>query len=61
MSKKVIIEFEKSGSISISGKYTFVYNGVEQEKDTPIKICRCQKSKDMPFCDESHLRHRVPF
>ncbi|MBN1113599.1 MAG: CDGSH iron-sulfur domain-containing protein [Bacteroidales bacterium] len=61
MSKRVIIEFEKSGSINISGEYTFVYNGEEQENITPIKICRCQKSKKSPFCDGSHLKYRVPF
>lgn len=48
---KAKIELKEKGPVFISGNY--VLKGYEQLKGE-IYLCRCAKSKSLPFCDGSH-------
>jgi CDGSH-type Zn-finger protein len=52
---RVIVEVEDSGPIKILGKIHLNDMQRGTEKDSiEVLLCRCGKSGNKPFCDESH-------
>jgi len=51
----VIVEVLDSGPIKITGKIHLndVQRGNEEDS-TEVWLCRCGKSRNKPYCDESH-------
>jgi CDGSH iron-sulfur domain-containing protein 3 len=52
---KTIIEVVDSGPLRICG--SFIIKDLKRDKETRMEevfLCRCGKSSDKPFCDESH-------
>lgn len=52
---ETIVEVIESGPLRISGN--FILKDIKRDtKTTPgeVWLCRCGKSADKPFCDESH-------
>lgn len=51
----VIVEVLDSGPIKITGKIHLndMQRGKEEDS-TEVWLCRCGKSRNKPFCDESH-------
>lgn len=55
--KKPIAEFtfKPGASLRIKGKFVLIdSNGCKIETPEEIKLCRCGKSANQPFCDHSH-------
>ncbi len=56
-SKKIAAEFtfKPGGSLKVTGNF-IVKNGdgCIIPTEGKIKLCRCGKSKNQPFCDDSH-------
>lgn len=48
-----VIILEK-GPIIVDGKLSVSYDGVVEEKEGKIALCRCGYSKNKPFCDGAH-------
>jgi CDGSH-type Zn-finger protein len=44
----------EKGPIIIDGKLSVSYDGVVEEKEGKIALCRCGYSKNKPFCDGAH-------
>ncbi len=54
---QAIIEVIDFGPLKISGN--FIIKDLQRNReDAPgeIKLCRCGKSANKPYCDESHLK-----
>jgi CDGSH iron-sulfur domain-containing protein 3 len=54
---QAVIEVIESGPLKISGN--ILINDVKRGKEyspTEIWLCRCGRSENKPFCDESHKR-----
>jgi CDGSH iron-sulfur domain-containing protein 3 len=54
---KTIIEIMDEGPLRINGN--FVINDARRAREISegeVFLCRCGKSKNKPFCDESHKR-----
>lgn len=52
---QAVIEVIDSGPLKITGN--FVLTDLQRGKETiadEVHLCRCGKSCDKPFCDESH-------
>jgi CDGSH iron-sulfur domain-containing protein 3 len=52
---KTIIEVIDSGPLRLSGN--FIIKDLKRDKETimgEILLCRCGKSSNKPFCDDSH-------
>ncbi len=52
---KTTVEVIESGPLKISGN--FILKDLQRDKETitgEVLLCRCGKSSNMPFCDESH-------
>lgn len=55
--KKPVVEFVFKPGASLRVKGNFILKGPDGniiETSDEIKLCRCGKSKNMPFCDHSH-------
>jgi CDGSH iron-sulfur domain-containing protein 3 len=54
---KAIIEIIDSGPLKITGNFHLKDLKRDQE-DSPLEVslCRCGKSGNMPYCDESHKK-----
>lgn len=54
--KETIIEIEEPGPVRITGNIILkdLKRGSETSTDE-VWLCKCGKSKNKPFCDESHL------
>ena len=52
---RIIVEVLDSGPIKITGKIHLndVQRGNEEDS-TEVWLCRCGKSRNKPYCDESH-------
>ena len=51
------VEIIDSGPLRISGN--FILKDLQRDKESVPKevyLCRCGKSSDKPFCDESHKK-----
>lgn len=48
----------ESGPLKITGKIDFKYlqGGGTESSEKELWLCRCGKSSNKPFCDESHKR-----
>jgi CDGSH-type Zn-finger protein len=58
--KKHVAEFTFKPGASLRIKGNFILKDSEGniiETAGEIKLCRCGKSKTMPFCDHSHRNH----
>lgn len=44
----------ENGPLIVEGKLTITYNGVVEEKEGKIALCRCGYSENKPFCDGAH-------
>lgn len=44
----------EKGPIIVDGKLSVSYDGVVEEKEGKIALCRCGYSKNKPFCDGAH-------
>ncbi|NLJ44654.1 MAG: CDGSH iron-sulfur domain-containing protein [Bacteroidales bacterium] len=56
-SKGVIIEVIDDGPLKITGN--FILKDLKRDlTDTPeeVYICRCGRSSNMPYCDDSHKK-----
>jgi uncharacterized Fe-S cluster protein YjdI len=52
---KTTIKLMKTGPLLVSGSFTLIdENGNNVTCGDKISICRCRKSKRMPFCDGTH-------
>lgn len=52
----VHLEILENGPVLVKGKCVFVdKTGKKTIKEETFTLCRCGKSKNMPFCDGSHL------
>jgi CDGSH-type Zn-finger protein len=54
---KTVIEVIDSGPLKISGN--FILKDLKRDKETvagEVWLCRCGKSSNKPFCDESHKK-----
>ncbi|MEE2615995.1 MAG: CDGSH iron-sulfur domain-containing protein [Bacteroidota bacterium] len=50
-----IITISSNGPISINGEVVLINeNGNEIEHKSRFSLCKCTKSKRLPFCDGSH-------
>ena len=53
--KSTTVRLMKTGPILISGDFKLINEeGEVVQTNDRISICRCEKSKRMPFCDGSH-------
>ncbi len=51
----VKVKLQPQGPVVITGNYELeIENGSMEQREYPCAICRCGKSKNMPFCDGSH-------
>jgi len=51
------VEIIDSGPLRISGN--FILKDLQRDKESvpgEVYLCRCGKSSDKPFCDESHKK-----
>jgi CDGSH-type Zn-finger protein len=51
------VEIIDSGPLRISGN--FILKDLQRDKESApgeVYLCRCGKSSDKPFCDESHKK-----
>jgi CDGSH-type Zn-finger protein len=49
--------FKPGASLRIKGKFILLdANGCRIETPDEIKLCRCGKSENQPFCDHSHRK-----
>ena len=52
-----VAKVTKGGPVVITGKLKVVLaDGKEVIKEKEAAFCRCDQSKNMPFCDGSHLK-----
>lgn len=52
---KSIIEVKDNGPYQLSGKFQLIDgNGNEYETASDISLCRCGRSGNKPFCDNTH-------
>jgi uncharacterized Fe-S cluster protein YjdI len=60
-SESAKITIIKNGPICISGDMEIIHeDGSKITKKGKIALCRCNRSKNMPYCDGSHLvRHEA--
>jgi CDGSH iron-sulfur domain-containing protein 3 len=52
---KTTVEVIESGPLKISG--FIILKDLQRDKETTmseVRLCRCGKSSNKPFCDESH-------
>ncbi len=51
----VKIKLQADGPVIITGVYELENeNGAKETQNSPCSICRCGRSKNLPFCDGSH-------
>lgn len=51
------IKLQENGPAVIMGNCTLeLENGEKKQLESPLGICRCGKSSNMPFCDGSHAK-----
>ena len=47
--------FKPGGSLKVNGNFIVKdWNGCIIPTEDKVKLCRCGKSKNQPFCDNSH-------
>lgn len=58
-----IVKIIKEGPLKITGnfKITDMAGNVLEKSGTDVFICRCGKSKNMPFCDGTHKTLALPY
>jgi len=56
--KNPVIEIVEGGPINIKGRIVFkdLKRDITTDLDE-VSLCLCGRSKNMPFCDDSHLSH----
>jgi len=53
--KETVVEIIENGPLIITGNFIFAdLKRNTEETGDEVRICRCGKSKNMPFCDNSH-------
>ena len=52
--EKTSVTVLEKGPIILDGKLTVSYDGVVEEKEGKIALCRCGYSQKKPFCDGAH-------
>ena len=53
--KETVVEIIENGPLVITGNFIFAdLKRNTEETGDEVRICRCGKSKNMPFCDNSH-------
>ena len=52
--EKTSVTVLEKGPIIVDGKLTVNYNGVVEEKEGKVALCRCGYSQKKPFCDGAH-------
>ncbi|BDX36993.1 hypothetical protein CYCD_03480 [Tenuifilaceae bacterium CYCD] len=53
------LQFMKEGSIKVEGKFYIVDsqgNNLYPDEKNEVYLCTCGKSKNKPFCDDSHKK-----
>lgn len=58
-----IVKVIKEGPLKVTGNFIITnMDGTQLEKSgTDVFICRCGKSKNMPFCDGTHKSIALPY
>jgi len=53
--KETVVEIIENGPLIITGNFIFadLKRNTEETADE-VRICRCGRSKNMPFCDNAH-------
>jgi len=54
---KVIVEVTEGGPLRITGN--FIIKDLQRDNESipgEVRLCRCGRSSDKPFCDESHSK-----
>ena len=55
--KTTVITIIKDGPFKVSGKFTLLNaNNYPVESGSEVFLCRCGKSLNKPFCDDSHKK-----
>jgi|LakMenEpi03Aug12_release.lakeMendotaPanAssembly.Ray.scaffolds.fasta_scaffold4202346_1 CDGSH-type Zn-finger protein len=52
--EKTSVTVLEKGPIIVEGKVTVSYDGVVEQKEGKIALCRCGYSQKKPFCDGNH-------
>lgn len=51
---KTTVNILEKGPLIVEGKLTIMYDGVVDEKEGKIALCRCGYSSKKPYCDGAH-------
>ena len=54
MEEKTTVTVLDKGPVIVEGKLTITYDGIVEEKEGNIALCRCGYSNVKPFCDGTH-------
>lgn len=52
--ENTMVQVLEKGPIIVEGKLTITYDGVVEEREGKVALCRCGYAKKKPFCDGSH-------
>ena len=52
--ENTLVNVLEKGPIIVEGKLTVIYDGVTEQKEGKIALCRCGYSQKKPFCDGNH-------